>query len=323
MIYLIFSSQSKMARSALATLLKTDYPKRDECNFVAFDMAVTPVNELARECGLLPLGYDKKAVVGENCAFLAKSKTKYKYAKDDGPDALLAYLNDPNPAIDLYLLLYSDDPDTKNPLFKAIEASGEVKQVKQLTPEQWPAYIKTYFEKRGSPIDSDAVRELYTRTGGDYASFINEAQKLLTYAEGEPVTLKLVAELVTPRLDDDVFHLSNALTRGDVDSAMRIYRDMKVHSVEEVSLIGILAGQFRFMDMVRFLDAKGLGSQEIAHQLGCSPIRADITVRNLYRIKEASLLKIMEQLYTLDYEILSGHQDPEFAFSLFLANFSL
>ena len=32
---------------------------------------------------------------------------------------------------------------------------------------------------------------------------------------------------------------------------------------------------------------------------------------------------IMEQLYTLDYEILSGHQDPEFAFSLFLANFSL
>jgi DNA polymerase III delta subunit len=150
-----------------------------------------------------------------------------------------------------------------------------------------------------------------------------KSQKLLSYAGGTPIDLKIVAEMVTPKLDDDAFHLSNALTRGDIESALRIYRDLKVHSAEEITLINLLAGQFRYMDMVRFLDAKGLDSSQIARELGGSPIRADITVRNLYRIKEASLLRIQEQLYQLDYEILSGHQDPEFAFQLFLANFTL
>lgn len=323
MIYLIFSSQSKMAQSALQTLLKKDYPERDECNFVSFDLGVTPVNELAKECDQLPLGYEKKAVVGENAAFLAKSRTKYKYQKDDGPEALLAYLQNPNPAIDLYLLLYSDEPDLSSPLVKAIKQNGEIKQVKQLTPDQWPTFIRNYFEKRGTSIAPDAVRELYNRTGGDYANFINESQKLLAYAGGTPIDLKIVATMVSPKLDDDAFHLSNALTRGDIESALRIYRDLKVHSVEEITLINLLAGQFRYMDMVRFLDAKGLDSAQIAREIGGSPIRADITVRNLYRIKEASLLRIQEQLYQLDYEILSGHQDPEFAFQLFLANFAL
>jgi hypothetical protein len=81
MIYLIFSSQSKMAQSALQTLLKKDYPNRDECNFVSLDMGVTPLNELAEECDLLPLGYDKKAVVGENCAFLAKTRNQIQIPK--------------------------------------------------------------------------------------------------------------------------------------------------------------------------------------------------------------------------------------------------
>jgi hypothetical protein len=55
MIYLIFSSQSKMAQSALQTLLKKDYPNRDECNFVSLDMGVTPLNELARRMRLIAL----------------------------------------------------------------------------------------------------------------------------------------------------------------------------------------------------------------------------------------------------------------------------
>jgi hypothetical protein len=178
-------------------------------------------------------------------------------------------------------------------------------------------------EAGGTSIAPDAVRELYNRTGGDYANFINESQKLLAYAGGTPIDLKIVATMVSPKLDDDAFHLSNALTRGDIESALRIYRDLKVHSgrrdyadqpfgrsiplyghgplsrCQRPRLRSNRPGDRRLADAGRYHGAKSLSDQ-----------------------REASLLRIQEQLYQLDYEILSGHQDPEFAFQLFLANFA-
>jgi len=310
-----------MAQSIVQGMVKKDYLERDECNYVCFDMGVTPLNELAKECGFIPLGYEKKAVIAENCAFLGKSQTKYKYQKGDGPNALLAYLQNPDPAIDLYLLLFSEDIDAKSDLVKAVKDNGDIKQVKEMTPDQWLIYIESYFTKRGYEIDKDAVKELSKRTDGDFASFLNEAQKLMCYSGGDKIDIKAVVAMVSPKLDDDAFHMSNALTRGDAEAALRIYRDLKVHSVDEVRLVNLLANQFIYMDQVRFLDAKGLNSNEIARELGGSPIRADITRRSLYRIKEAELLKTIEKLYQLDYDILSGRLDPKYAFSLFLANF--
>lgn len=321
MVYLVFSSQAKMVQSIVQAMIKKDYPTRDECNYVSYDMGLTPLNELVKECGFLPLGYEKKAVLAENCSFLAKTQTKFKYQKGDVPDSLLAYLQNPDPAIDLYLMLFSGDIDPKNDMVKAVKANGEIKEVKEMTPDQWPVYIESYFVKRGYAIDRDAIKELYKRTDGDFAAFLNEAQKLMCYSGGDKIDLKMVTAMVSPKLDDDAFHMSNALTRGDSEAALRIYRDLKVHSVEEIRLVNLLANQFIYMDQVRFLDAKGLSSPEIAKELGGSPIRADITRRSLYRIKEADLLKTIESLYQLDFDILSGHVESKYAFTLFLANF--
>lgn len=323
MITLIFSKQSKMAQSALSKLIKKDYPKRDECNYVSFDMGVCAYNELADECQMLPLGYEKKAVVGENCALFEKSVSKYKFLKGDGGERILSYLENPDPNIDLYLLVYSDALDLKSPYLQAISKNGTIKEVSQLSPDQWLGYIANFFAKRNAKIDSDAVKELYNRTEGDFASFLNESEKLLAYCNGDPITVAEVALLVSPKLDEDVFHLSNALTSGDVETALHIYQNLKTHSVDEIRLISLLVNQFRYLDEVRFLDAKGLSSSEIAKQLGGSPYRVNIALRSLYKLSESSLLRIMEELYSLDYRILSGKIDASYGFSLFLADFSL
>jgi DNA polymerase-3 subunit delta len=313
-----------MVKGALKKLMAASCPHPDAMNFVSLDMGVTPLNDLANECFALPLGYDKKTVVAENCFFLEKSRSKPKYQKGDSPSLLLSYLSHPDEAIDLYLLVYTDTLDEKNDFFLALQAAGaRINPVSEFSKEQWHDYIARFFAKRSISIDNLAIQELQDRIQGDYARFLNEGQKLAAYSSGAPITKKDVETLVSEPLEDDAFHLSNALSRGDVKNALRIYSDLKVFSAEPISLIRLLGNQFRFLNEVRYLQSSGLSNSQIAGALQCSQMRVNISLDNLRRMGEESLNNALENLYQCEKSILTGKCDPDLAFSLFLTNFSL
>ncbi len=313
-----------MVKGALKKLMQTSCPNPDAMNYVSFDLGVTPLLDVANECLSLPLGYDKKTVVAENCFFLEKSRSKPKYLKGDDPKALLAYLQNPDPAIDLYLLVYNDALDERGDFFQALLADGaRINPVSEFSKEQWHDYIARFFEKRNVAIEPMAINEIQNRIAGDYARFLNEGQKLVAYSNGEKITKAVVESLVSEPLEDDAFRLSNALTRGDVKNAIRIYQDLRVFSAEPISLIHLLANQFRFLNEVRYLQSSGLGSSQISGALQCSSMRVSIALDNLRRMGEDSLNNALDGLYDCEVSILTGKCDPDMAFSLYLANFTL
>jgi|LAHS01.1.fsa_nt_gb DNA polymerase-3 subunit delta len=324
MIQVLFSSQSRMVQGALNKLFHASNETHDAMNYVSLNMREATLLELVGECEALPIGYDKKTVVAEDCFFLEKSRSKPKLQKGDDDKPFLAYLANPDPLIDLYLLVYNDGLDERGSYFQALKATGaKFSQVPTFTPEQWKQFIGNYFVKRGCEIDPLAVAELQERCGGDYAMFLSEGQKLLTYANGEKISKKTVETLVSAPLEDDAFHLSNALSRGDVKKALAIYQDLKVQNVDEVPLIRLLAGQFRFLNEVSFLNKKGFDNYAIANALACSAFRVSIALDNLRKMKDESCNNALEQLYRCEYSILSGKSDASLAFSLFLANYHL
>ncbi len=320
MIVVLFSNDSEMVRTRALKMIKADFPTRDETNYVNLNMTVSSVRELAEECEMLSLGAERKCVVGQNCFFLSKSKTKAKLAKDDSIEPLLAYCKNPNAFVDLYLLVYGE-VDPKNEIIKAISATGSIKEIPIPKAEDWIEYAKKTFREEG--IEEAAASEIVKRVGNDYGRFIGELSKLKNYANGERLTLKAVQMLVAPKLEDDAFKMSNHLLKGQIEEATRIYQNLKVYGTDEIRLINMLASQFRFLDMVRFLDARGLSSSQIASTLGEKPIRVDIGLRNLYAMRPDSLPRIMEDLYVCQKRILTGEADERFAFELFLATFEL
>ncbi len=323
MITVLYSLDPMMARHIAMKAIRKDYPERDEFNYVRFNMAETTLNGLADECNFLPLGTDKKCILASDCAFLAKTKTKYKFQEGDSIDRLLAYCKSPSAYIDLFLLVHSDSVDEKNPLIKAISVTGAVKGIPIPKEEEWIEYASRYFRAKGESIDPDAAKELVKRVDGNYGRFVSELDKLNSYANGENIRLDSIKILVSPKEEDDAFALSNALVRNEVKKAMRIYRDLKAHSTEEVRLTNMLASQFVFLDEVRYLDAKGLSSNQIASELGTSPKRVEVSLRNMYRIKPEVFPRILDELYECQKSILTGQCDGEFAFMRFLANFDI
>ena len=323
MIKLYYSSSPDLAKRAARRDIKKEYPVLDESSFVSFNMAVTPLRDLAEECSYLSLGVEKKAVLAYDCAFLGKSKTKPKYQKDDKPQALLDYLQNPIYETDLYLLVYNAELDEKSEMVQAIKKNGFVKEVLIPAPGDWVSYAEKYLASKGVSIEKRASQELVRRVNNDFGAFTNELDKLAAYANGEMVRYEAVASLVTKLEEDDAFAIGNALVRGNNGNAIEAYKKAKKTGADEIRLINMLAGQLLYLDQVRFLDGVGYDVNMIARELGGSPKRAEIALSNLYGIPTKALEEALEGLYETEKNILSGLVPADFAFSLYLTNTKL
>ena len=314
MNYILYGELYPQIRKHLNKLLIQNLGTPDDFNVVKIDLEESSIDEIVYESSSLPLGYDKKAVVVDNCSFLTKDVT----ATDE--EKILNILENSNDDIDLIFILRSENINKGGKISTCVEKHGQIFEFLNIKKEEWPLYIKKYFKTKNVEITSEAVEELAERIDGDLSRFINEADKLCLYKN--PITLSDILLMVSKPLEDDAFQISNALFRGDNSSAISIYRDLQKLGQKFIdALIPMLASQFRFISQVYFLDSRGLDKEEIASQLGVSPVRVKIALKNSRNISRKQIAHSLNDLYNLDCQIKSGQIDRSYGFELFLINF--
>ena len=320
MVYLIYGNQTPTIKSRVNKIAKSVLEEIDDMNFAKYDGQNALIQEYVDDANYLPLGYDKKVIVVDNCYYFLKPKPRQKIEVDQDYDALKEYLRHSNPDCELVLTVTSSMIDVKNELYKLIEEFGKIVQI--VDPDQltWKEYVKKYTrENLGMKIDSDALDELASRTAGDVALFQNNAKKLALYKEH--ITYEDVLLMVTRPLEDNTFQIFNFLTQGKNGEAVALFRDLKIGNVEPITLIGQLANQFRLLNEISFLSKKGMDNDSIGNELAIKPIRVQIMKKSLGLISENSIHRVLEELYQLDLQIKSGLVDRYYAFELFLINF--
>lgn len=314
MNYILYGELYPMIRKHLNKILKERLGSPDDFNVTRIDLDETPFEEVIEEASCLPLGYDKKVVVVDNCDFLTKD------VDEELEQKVLNLLKNSSYDIDIIFVYRSEKINKSGKIFNFIKENGQVFEFLNIQKEEWPLYIKKYFKNKNVEITSEAVEELSNRIDGDLTRFINEAEKLILYKN--PITISDVVLLVNKPLEDDAFQISNALFRGENSLAVSIYRDLQKLGQKFVdALIPMLASQFRFISEVCFLDSRGLDKDEIASQLDVSPVRVKIALKNARNISRRQIAHALDDLYNLDYQIKSGQIDRSYGFELFLINF--
>ena len=323
MIYLISGRQNIRLKSQMKSIIKKSIQEIDPMNFVKHDATYTLVQEIVDDCNALPLGYDKKAVAIDNCYFLLKEKSKVKIESDQDYQKLIDYINHPNEDTELIFLVNTADSDIdkKNAIFQAIEKNGQIIALSEPKENQWHEVVAHYFKEKwpNTSIDSDAVYELARRTEGDYASLFNNGSKLALYTDH--IRFEDVVLMVTRPLDENAFLLFNYLIDNKNIEAVTLFRDLKNSNVEPVTLISMIANQFRLLNRVSYLAKHGKDNDAIAEELKINPIRAKILKKNSMVISQKKINQTLEDLYQLDLQIKSGLVDRFYSFELFLINF--
>lgn len=319
MLYILFGNQPSMIKNRLTRLIKEQLGEPDAFNFVRFDSREVTVQAIADEAMYVPLGVEKKAIVIDYAYYLAKTPTKEKIESDQNYDVLFKYVEQMNPEVDLFFLVYSGTLDKKSLIVKAAENHGKIFELTDIKPEEWPEYIRRYFSKLEAIIDNDAVTELQSRIGSDAQKFVTEANKLATYTKH--ITKETIELMVARPFEESSFALTNALVKNDKEKALRIYRDLMTLNQEPIMFIAMVANQFRLYSEVFILAEKGNNLAEISKILGVHEYRCRLAlqVRNVYSLDQ--VLQVLDQLYLLDFQIKSGQVDRYYGFELFLINY--
>ena len=323
MIYLISGKQNIRLKSQTKNIVKKSLGTIDAINYVKHDASYTLVQEIVDDANYLPLGYDHKAVVVDNCYFLLKEKGKNKIESDQNYQELIDYINHPDDSCDLIFLVNTSDSeiDKKNEIYQAIEANGKVIVLEEPKNNEWHQVVAHYFKEKwpDTQIDNDAIYELARRTEGDYASLFNNGSKLALYTDH--IRFDDVTLMVTRPLEENAFLLFNYLLDNKNIEAVALYRDLKSSNVEPVTLISMIANQFRLLNRVSYLARKRYEAEAIAQELNINPVRAKILRKNSFVISSKRINQTLEDLYQLDLNIKSGLVDRFYSFELFLINF--
>lgn len=312
MQYFLLSSQTRMAESALKKVLKEQ--KLEAKEIIKLNFKDDGIDALLSECRSMSLFGEEKVIVAYGYEFFSK---RPKAPKGNDFSDLIVYLETPNPDVHLFFLGATFEKEGKvSAAF--LKGGGKLLPVQEFTPIEWERFANRYFAKRGVQIDNDALKELLTRTKGDYALFLEEAKKLVIYADNESLKLSDVESLVTRPLEDDAFRLGNALLKKDLKEVYRVYLDLSQNSFEAVSFLHLLTQQFRFQSLATFLKEKHYSLDEAADLLKSNHWRTKIAYSLADKANSEYLNTLFSRLYMVEKAIMTGKLEATLAFPLFL-----
>lgn len=322
-----------MIKNRLKKVKKEIFGDEEE-NIITIDLNDDSVGKLYDEVCQIGLGFSKKMILVYNSSFfneLAKRKTKKtKSAKkaqaedSDGENEtseFIKMLDSLDEDTSVVFVITTTEIDKSRELYKYIADNGTIFELKELGKDEWPLYIKQYFQKREIKITDDAVEELVKRINGDLNVFNNEATKLLMYADDKIINLQIIEDLVPDSLDEDAFKMLNSLTSGKKDIALRVYRDLRLKNVEPMTLINMLATNLIYMLNVKLMLEQCYSNEEIAQKTGSSTGRVYVTVKNSKALKREYISNKIEELYELERAIKHSEVDRFIAFEMYLINF--
>ncbi len=320
MALLLFGNQNLMIKKQLKKIVK-DIFNDEEINLVEFNGYENSLDEIKNECDQFSLISDKKVVVVKDAYYLSSEKPTKKIVVNNDETNILRYLDDENSLTTLIFIVNTSKINQKSNLYKKIKEKGKIYELKDVSKEEWPLFVKKYFESKNITIEQKAIDEIVIRSQNDLNVFNNEVSKLILYKMNN-ITYEDVDKIFTKPLEDNAFEFVNALLSDNKEKAYSIYKELRVtNGIEPVILMNLIANQLIFYDLVYTLDKANYSENKIAVKLDAHPYRIKMTLKNLRSFNGCKIKKALNDLYILDKRIKHNEVDRFYNFELFILNF--
>lgn len=315
MLYLFAANEYALIEKVIRKTVDSLIPERNAFNYVRYDMREVPFSDIMEDALRFAFNSDRVIIIDHASVLTTSNEKSVNKDIDDKDIDLLSRLDENT---HLIFIARSSNIKKNHKIIKFIENNGKITIEKDIDKRDWQRFVRAYFAKENLPIDEDAANEMLNRVD-NLGSFLQEAEKLAIY--GEPVTLPLVEELVTPLLEENSFALVNAFISGDKAKTIKIYQDFKVQNQEPVAFIAQVGNQFRTYAQIYICHEEGLTNDEIATQLKIHPYRVKLAMDQRRKTSLEEVFNILLALSELDYKIKSGQIDRFYGFEMFLLNY--
>jgi DNA polymerase-3 subunit delta len=217
-------------------------------------------------------------------------------------EAMVAYVQSPAPAT--VLALVAEELKASSALWKACAKAGKVLAY-DVAKRELHAWVAAQFAERGVHAEPDAVAALLQLAGDDLQALKTEADKLATWAAGEPLGEREVEALVPANADMPIYELTEAWSVRDSARTLEVSevlfeRASRPRRDEAPRLAGSLASHLRRLRALKRLAAEGVSSKDAAARLKLNPFYAGKLYKQAEGFSEEELDDAVVRLAALD-----------------------
>ena len=304
--YLIEGSDYISVNNKISEIIKKN--GFSDASISKYDLSEGLLDDALEDLNTYGLFSDKKIVIINNFDKMDPLFNK--------PEELLKYVENSS-SLNL-LFVVSDMYDDRKKIIKDLK-----KKMKFIKISTDPVvFTKSCLE--GYKVENGVINLLVNNTLGDVTRLYNECNKLKTYKINDKYISKDdVEELSFKRLGDSTettFQFSRALAEKDKKSALKLYQELLNYKIEPLSIIGLLASQFRIMYQVKNLEEKNMRNDEIASSLKEKPYRITKTRELTRYYSKREILDLMIKLEDIDLKIKTTSVDANTLVQLFILN---
>ena len=307
--YLIESEDSFAKQKEIERLKKENHFL--DALISSYDLEEVPLENALEDLDTYGFLSSKKVVLIQNIEVL-----KYDDFQEDF-EHLFRYLEKPN--FDNLLIIEARKLNNTTKVAKTLKKKCQYIEIVMDTKK----YIKDTLKKY--KIDSSTITYLDEYCLGDFTKISNECMKLMNYkADSLEITKKDIDDIVVKKLGDSkdlTFSFLRSLASKDIKDALEKYHELLSYDIEPLSIIGLLASQVRILYQVKVLEKKNLRDKEIASMLEEKSDYRIMKTRELTRFYSCDeLLRFMQDLSNMDYQIKTGDSDGNSLIEMFILN---
>lgn len=306
-VYLIYGNDYSLIKR------EVDKISLNANDVVKYDLSVDKVDNLLDDASCMSLLDEKKVIIGENALFLTSLNTNVNH----NLEYLSNYVNDENHDNIIVLTVVTDKLDERKKIVKLLKQKAKVIHKYLIEDKNLNGFVMDEFKNAGYKMDLKTANYFVSYVGKNVDILVSEIEKMIVYKDNNKiVTINDINEISSRGFKDNVFDLTDAITKRDFKKMYECYNDLMVLGEEPVKIIALLGNQFLLIYQVKLLNEKGKSNTEISQILNVHPYRVKLALETDFLTYE--LKDILKKLHDLDFGIKSGSLDKNHALEDFL-----
>ena len=327
MIHLVYGEDVVSVDEALSDLEKTaGSDDLRDINYTPLDADGLTPNAVAAAAFTAPFMSDRRVVVvkGLLSTFERRPPSGSRRASNNDPlKAWTEFADQLNSLPPTTELAFADGGLSKrNPLVRKLTPISQVREFPLPRERDMPGWITRRANTIGVRIDPRASAMLAEAVGRQPRLIDSELRKLSLYADGTPVGVEDVRQMVAYVREANIFQAVDAIVDRRTGVALKMLRRIMEDGAPAAYVMTMIARQIRLLLMAKDMKSQGLPQDEIGRRLRLSGWVLNKTLQQERRLSFEYLAHVHRQLVETDLALKTKPLDDQLALEILVAELS-
>lgn len=234
-LYLLYGEETYLKEKYLNALKKQVVdPTFADFNLQEFEGKTLSYEQLSEAIDSFPAMSEKKLIVVTDFDLF-----KPPAAFSDKLPELLADLPD-YVCLVFYYDLLTNKPDSRTKLYKQLSAFACFAEFCHLTDDDLIRWIMKQAKTLNRSITADTAKNLIFHCGNDMTNLVGEIEKAAAHTTTNSIEKKDILAVCSPVLDAVIFDLTDAITDGKFDRAIRLVENLLAQKNNEIVIFATI-----------------------------------------------------------------------------------